>query len=398
MINITPTTKKDCCGCTACANICPKNCITMAFDKEGFEYPKVNADLCISCNLCKQVCPVINHNINSQQMPLQSLISRNKDSEILKSSTSGGIVTSFCSEIINRNGIVFGCVFNNEFNVIHTSAETLQELSAFRGSKYVQSHLGDTFLKIKTQLENNREVLFIGTPCQVEGLICYLKKPYKNLYTIDFVCRGVPSPLVWGKYLNTMEKKYNSPIVYAKFREKSYGYHSANLLLKFANGKKSAENTKTDYFLKSFFDDICSRPSCYNCKFKTAKRASDLTVFDCWNISRYVPELTDDDKGYTSVFIQSEKGRQLLNAVKNQFICYNADLETLLKTDGYMAVTKATPNPKRNEFFTMLNNGIELDKVVKTLIPIKTSRKFFGKTKGFLHKIGLLKLIMKFKK
>ena len=398
MINITPANKKDCCGCTACASVCPKNCITMVSDSEGFSYPAVEKDLCINCNLCEQVCPVINHNINNEEMPLSSLIVRNKDAETVQTSSSGGAVTAFCKEIIKDNGIVFGCAFNENFDVIHKSAETLEEILAFKGSKYVQSNLGNTYKAIKQQLENGRKVLFIGTPCQADGLNIFLKKPYENLYTVDFVCHGVPSPLVWEKYKDIMTKKYKSKITYANFREKTYGYHSANLALKYANGKKSAENTKTDYLMKSFFDDICSRPSCYDCKFKTAKRNSDITVFDCWNISRYVPNLSDDDKGLTAVFVQNEKGQQLLNSVKDDFICYPANTETLLKTDGYMAVKSVSPHPKRTQYFKMLNDGVSLDKVVATLIPIKTSRKIFGKTKGFLYKTGMLKLVKKLKK
>lgn len=398
MIKINDINKKDCCGCTACATVCPKNCINMVEDSEGFKYPAVNENLCINCDLCTQVCPIINHKISADDRPLQSLIVRNKDSEIVSNSTSGGAVTAFGTEIINQGGIVFGCVFNENFDIMHSSAETLQELSAFRGSKYVQSDLGTTFFNVKKQLKNGRKVLFIGTPCQTDGLVSHLKKPYENLFTIDFVCHGVPSPLVWEKYRNIMTEKYKSKIVYANFREKTYGYHSATLSLKYENGKKSAENTKTDYLMKSFFDDICSRPSCYNCKFKTAKRNSDITVFDCWNISRYVPNHTDDDKGLTAIFIQSEKGKQLLENVKDSFICYPADTEILLKTDGIMAVKSVSPHPKRSEYFKMLNDGISLDKVVATLIPVKLSRKIFGKVKGVLYKTGMLKLIKKLKK
>ena len=398
MINISDKNKKDCCGCTACASVCPKNCIDMITDNEGFKYPVVNADLCIDCGLCEKICPVINHNINLKERPIDSLIVRHRDEEIVRTSSSGGCVTAFAQEIINQGGVVFGCAFDENFDVIHKSAETTQGLSAFKGSKYVQSDLGDTYTNVKTQLENGKKVLFIGTPCQCSGLVSYLRKPYENLFTIDFVCHGVPSPLVWKKYREAMKKKYKAEIVYTNFREKTYGYHSATLTLKYANGKKSAENTKTDYLMKSFFDDICSRPSCYDCKFKTAKRHSDLTVFDCWNISRYEPQLSDDDKGLTAVFVQSEKGRHLLEKVKDSFICYSADTELLLKTDGYMAEKSVSEHSKRNEYFEMLNNGVSLDKVVDTLIPVKLSRKIFGKTKGFLYKTGILKLIKKLKK
>lgn len=398
MISFTDVNKKDCCGCTACASICPKDCIEMVTDNEGFKYPVVDTNTCINCGLCEKVCPIINHSIKADEMPLQSLIVCNKDAEIRKASSSGGSVTPFCKEIIKQGGVVFGCVFDENFDVIHTSAETLEEISAFKGSKYVQSDLRDSFKKVKKQLESNRKVLFVGTPCQVDGLVSYLRKPYENLYTVDFVCHGVPSPLVWEKYREVMSAKYRSNIVYANFREKTYGYHSSNLALKFANGKKSAENTKSDYLMKSFFDDICSRPSCYDCKFKTAKHNSDLTVFDCWNITRYVPNLADDDKGFTAVFVQNEKGRQLLDTVKSEFDCYSADTALLLKTDGHMAVKSVNAHPKRDEYFKMLNDGVTLDKVVATLIPIKASRRVLGKIKVVLYKTGLLNVVKKLKK
>ncbi len=397
MINITNDNKKNCCGCTACASVCPKKCITMTADSEGFKYPVVNIAECINCGMCEKVCPIINHNISADERPLSSAVIRNKDTEIVRNSSSGGSVTAFYEEVVKNGGVVFGAVFDDNFDVIHTSAESLDSLVKFRGSKYVQSDLKDTFKNIKKLLDSGRQVMFTGTPCQVHGLASYLRKPYDNLFIVDFVCHGVPSPLVWTKYKEAMTKKYKSDIVYANFREKTYGYHSANLAVKYANGKKSAENTNTDYLMKSFFDDICSRPSCYDCKFKTAKHCSDLTVFDCWNITRYAPEISDDDKGFTAVFVQTKKGAQMLEKVKDKFHFYPADTETLLKTDGKFALKCPTPNPKRGKYFEMLANGEPLDNVVNTLIPVKLSRRIFGKVKGVLYKTGMLKILKKLK-
>lgn len=396
MISISKENKKDCCGCTACANICPKQCITMTDDNEGFKYPLVDFNKCVDCHLCEKVCPIINRT-ESKEKPREAYIVRNKDAEIVKNSTSGGAVTAFCEEILNKNGIIFGGAFDKDFEVKHMSAEKAEELKKFRSSKYVQSDLTDTFKRIKKNLEDGRYVMFTGTPCQVEGLLKYLQKPYDKLFTVDFVCRAVPSPLVWRKYRELKTKKYKSEITYANFREKTYGYHSANLTLRFANGKKSIENTKTDYMLKSFFDGICSRPSCYECSFRKVDRVSDLTVFDCWNISRYVPELADDDKGYTAVIVQSEKGRQMLKDVAEKLIMHKADVDALINNDGFMAVTNPRKHPKKDEYFEMLSQGAELDKVVQTFVPIKRSRQLIGKTRGILYKLGLLNLIKKLK-
>lgn len=394
MISISNENKKDCCGCTACANICPKQCITMTDDNEGFKYPLVDFNKCVDCHLCERVCPIINK-IESKEEPKEAYIVRNNDAEIVRNSTSGGAVTAFCEEILSRNGIIFGGAFDNDFEVRHLSAESVEELKKFRSSKYVQSDLTDTFKRVKKNLDDGRYVMFTGTPCQVEGLLKYLQKPYDNLFTVDFVCRAVPSPLVWRKYKELKTKKYKSEIIYANFREKTYGYHSANLTLRFANGKKSIENTKTDYMLKSFFDGICSRPSCYECSFRKVDRVSDLTVFDCWNITRYVPTLADDDKGYTAVIVQSEKGRQMLKNVSEKLIMHKADVDTLIKNDGFMAVNNPYKHPKKDEYFKMLSNGAELDKVVQTFVPIKLSRKLLGRTRGILYRLGLLNRLKK---
>lgn len=397
MINITENNKKDCCGCTACASACPKNCISMVCDSEGFKYPKIDSKLCVDCGICEKVCPVINSEKN-EELPEKAYIVRNTNPEIVKNSTSGGAVTAFCEEILSKNGIIFGGAFDKDFEVKHMSAEKTEELKIFRSSKYVQSDLTDTFQRVKKSLDDGRYVMFTGTPCQVEGLLKYLKKPYEKLFTVDFVCRAVPSPLVWKKYKELKTKKYNSEITYANFREKTYGYHSANLTLRFANGKKSIENTKTDYMLKSFFDGMCSRPSCNDCAFRKVKRVSDLTVFDCWDITRYVPDLADDDKGYTAVIVQSEKGSQMLKDVNKKLIMYKADVDTLIKNDGFMAVQNPDVHPKRSQYFEMLNSGVPLDRIVKELIPVKTSRKIFGKFKGILYKTGMLKQMKKLRK
>lgn len=396
MINISQNNKKDCCGCTACASVCPKQCIKMTEDNEGFKYPKVDKSLCIDCNLCEKVCPIINNNSDTQK-PTQAYILRNNDPDIVKVSTSGGAVTAISEVILSENGIVFGGAFDDNFDVCHRSAENAEDLKIFRSSKYVQSDLNDTYLQVKAQLESGRLVMFTGTPCQVEGLHHFLRKPYDNLFTVDFVCRAVPSPLVWRKYRKLMTEKYNSKITYANFREKTYGYHSANLTVRFENKKKSIENTKTDYMLKSFFDGICSRPSCYSCAFRKIKRVSDLTVFDCWNITHYVPTLTDDDKGYTAVIVQSEKGKEMIEKITDKTIRYVTDVDKLIAKDGFMALKNPTMHPKRDEYFDMLNKGVPLNKTVQALIPIKKSRKLLGKTRVLLHKLGLLNKLKKLK-
>lgn len=197
MINILD--KKDCCGCASCAQVCPKQCISMNEDCEGFLYPKVDSAVCVDCGLCEKVCPVINKGYTI--VPLATYAAKNKDEKIRYKSSSGGVFTLIAEQILADGGVVFGARFNENWEVIHDYAETVEGLEAFRGSKYVQSVIGDNYKYAKQFLLEGRNVLFSGTPCQIAGLKKFLRKEYENLLTVEVVCHGVPSPKVWRDYL-----------------------------------------------------------------------------------------------------------------------------------------------------------------------------------------------------
>ena len=184
--------KAKCCGCHACDNVCPKNCIKIIIDEEGFLYPKINKDICISCNLCEKVCPLIN-SIDNNEFKSIAYACKNRNEQVRINSSSGGIFFLLCEEVINKNGVVFGATFDDNFNVKHSFTETLEECKAFRGSKYVQSSIGDMYKHAKRFLDQDRTVLFTGTQCQIKGLNIFLGKSYKNLLTVDVICHGVPS-------------------------------------------------------------------------------------------------------------------------------------------------------------------------------------------------------------
>ena len=197
--------KNNCCGCSACVQICPKQCISMAADNEGFLYPQVNSAICIDCGLCEKVCPVINQ--SAPREPLVVYAAKNNNEDIRLKSSSGGIFTLLAEKVIEEGGVVFGAKFDADWNVVHDYTETIEGLAAFRGSKYVQSIIGDNFKTAKQFLNNGRKVLFSGTPCQIAGLKKYLRKEYDNLLTVDVVCHGVPSPMVWRDYLDYKRAK-----------------------------------------------------------------------------------------------------------------------------------------------------------------------------------------------
>lgn len=197
MIHIT--NRQDCCGCAACAQRCPKQCISMKEDAEGFLYPTVDTEVCIDCGLCEKVCPELNSGRERQPQKVYAAI--NKDEKIRLGSSSGGVFTALAEQTIDEGGVVFGARFDENWEVVHAYTETKEGLTAFRGSKYVQSRIGNAYKDAERFLRNGRKVLFTGTPCLVMGLKLYLGRDYDNLLTVDFLCHGVPSPKAWRLYL-----------------------------------------------------------------------------------------------------------------------------------------------------------------------------------------------------
>ena len=385
--------EENCCGCTACYSICPNKAITMEEDSEGFKYPKIDKDKCIDCNLCKKVCPVLNRNKNSSLKKAKIIRVNNK--EILNQSTSGGFFTPLSNFIINNKGYVFGAVFEGN-KITHKYFNRLEEIELFRGSKYVQSDLNDSFITIKKLLKEDNYVLFSGTPCQVSGLKSYLKKSYEKLLTVDVICHGTPSPLLFRKYVEYMEKKYNSKIKKINFRNKTYGYHVGTMKIEFENGKKYYGSARIDYMLKSFFTEISSRPSCYECKFKSKEHISDFTIFDCWSASKINNAIKDDDKGFTNLIINSKKGDKIFKVIEKQYEVYDSDLEKAILLDGIMVEHNAIKNDNRDNFYNCLNaNGLE--KCINKYIPVTTKDRLIEKSKNIFYKLGLLKIIKKIK-
>ena len=302
--------KKECCGCTACSSICPKKCIDMKEDNEGFIYPNVNVIECIDCKLCEQVCPMTKKRENEKGIP-ESILARDVRDKVLLTGTSGSVFTSIMEYVLQKDGVVYGVIVDEEKVVKHIRVDSQNDnrISKIPCSKYVRSEIRDIFPKIKEDLTSGKLVCFSGVPCQVEGLKSYLNRDYKNLLTIDVICHGNPSPLFWGKYVEYLEKKYKSKIVDVRFRNKTFGYHSGTMKVVFENGKVYFGSARTNYFLKAFFSDLCSRPSCYECNFKHIQHKSDLTLYDGWHASE-LANIEDDDRGYTNIIIQSNKGKE----------------------------------------------------------------------------------------
>lgn len=342
----------NCCGCTACYNSCPVSAIKMTADAEGFSYPVVDKDLCIECGLCEKVCPVHTYPKLSESFT-DCVIAQSESEEVLRQSTSGGFIDALCKYVLcEKNGYVAGVVYNEDFLPVHVVTDNYEKAKQFRNSKYAQSELGDVFKTIKELLGKGEEVLFVGTPCQVGGLKAFLRSDYENLTTVDLVCRSIPSPKLWRKYLDWQEGRYNSKIKSVSCRKKTYGYHSGALEIEFQNGKRYAGSNRVDYYMKSFHKDICSRRSCYKCDFKTKHRCSDFTVFDSWRPHlATTPPVADNDKGYSNVVVHSQKGKDMLHKLTGVKL-YQSDADKLFSVMGSMVETSIKPKAARETFYT----------------------------------------------
>lgn len=297
---------KDCCGCGACEQLCPKNCITFEYDSEGFLYPQVNADLCTDCGLCAKRCPITS-DVKRGKNP-EVYAAKYTDRDTVFNSTSGGIFISLALNVLEKGGIVFGCAYDENLVANHIAVESKDELYRLQSSKYVQSETRGIFAKVKKELENGREVLFSGTGCQAAGLKAFLNKDYPNLLIADIVCHGVPSPKLFAKYVDFMGKKLGGKLTEYNFRSKEK--RGWDLYYKASNDKKS----KSDYgFFDAYYNAFLTcktyRESCYSCKFANSERAGDITLADYWGIQKIHPEFFDNN-GVSLVLVNSERGRK----------------------------------------------------------------------------------------
>jgi len=361
---ITITDKKDCSGCYACSNICPRNCISMQPDSEGFWYPKVDYNLCIKCELCIKTCPIINRTTVTNEPTAYACI--NKDESVRLESSSGGLFSVFAEKIIEEGGVVFGAGFDRDLAVTHSFIEKKEELSCLRGAKYVQSRIGWSYRNAETFLNQGRSVLFTGTPCQIGGLKSYLAKDYDNLYCIDIICHGVPSPKVLETYISCQEKSAGASTQRITFRGKNQGWRQFSVSFHFDNDTEYRQTLDKDLYMKAFLSDICLRPSCNACRFKGLHRTSDITLADFWGIENILPDM-DDNKGTSLIFVNSIKGRNIFEQIEKNIEYKKVDINQAV---GYNtpAVVSAEQNPQRQDFFLRLNE-IPFDRLVKKYCP-----------------------------
>ncbi len=389
MINIK--NKVDCCGCEVCGDICPKGSITFEIDEEGFWYPYVNMETCIDCKLCEKVCPIISKADLIERFSTPKVYAAySNDQEVRIDSTSGGIHSTLAKEVYNQGGYVGGAIYNKDFTVSHKISNDKTLLPEIRSSKYIQSSMSGQYKEIKKLLEKGETVFFCATPCQIQALYKFLKKDYDNLITADFICKGVNSPKVFLSYLKMLERKYNSKITKVKFKAKEWGWHNFSLRVNFEDGKEYCKDRNHDLFFIGYLQyGNFSRPSCYNCKFKGFPQKADITLGDFWGIEKIDPSM-DNDKGTSTVMINSHKGEELFNLARKNIVYREFSINDVLKGNDAMNKSLYSLYSNRKDFFDAISSK-PFEEVAKLYFP-KPSFKYELKVKirSFVKKYYLL--------
>lgn len=376
--------KNQCCGCTACEVICPKNAIKMEADIEGFLYPNIDNNKCIECRLCERICAFNEHyDIDDLlEKPIAYAVKHKNESERL-SSRSGGMFIALSDYILARDGVIYGAAFDNNFNVKHIRVENKEQRDKLKGSKYVQSDIRGSFEQVKNDLKNGKYVLFSGTPCQTAALRRIVKNSdTSKLIVCDIICHGAPSQKIWKEYLEFIENKYNDKIVEANFRDKSFGWHTHFESYKLKNKKNKI---RLEYFTGMFRKHIIFRPACETCKYANLRRPSDITLGDFWRINKVLPNYKNDDKGISLVLINNNKGKRIFEAVARDVLYESADIDETIQPN-----LKAPSRPlvDRNKFWEdYRSNGM------KYIIKYYGGNNIKDRSKKFIYR----KIIKRFK-
>ncbi len=348
-----PVDKNECCGCSGCADVCPVTAIKMQTDEEGFYYPKIDNEKCTDCGLCAKMCAFANYRPIENNMDMSvCYAAKHNNQDIRMNSRSGGVFVAFSDMILQRNGVIYGCVLDENLKAVHFRAENTQERNRMCRSKYVQSDLREIFPKVKADLDEGRAVLFSGTGCQVDGINAYLrqkKTDVSRFYTIDIICHGCVSPKIYEDYLGYLERKYKGTVTEFDFRDKTvcgWDGHRESFVI---NGKKRSSSVYRDLF----YSNLSLRPSCYNCKYASVNHPSDITIADAWGIKNAKPEF-NDNRGVSLYLINSEKGQELSDYIKKDCEIVKLNLADMMQPN-LKSPTK--PSGNREQFWTDYKNG-----------------------------------------
>jgi len=357
---------KDCCGCSSCAQKCPKGAITMVENNEGFLYPKLDKNKCIKCGLCSKACPQLKKIIeNKGNIYPKAYGMYIKDEDTLNKSSSGGVFSAIANYILENDGVVFGAAYNKDLSVNHTKVEKKEDLYKLRTSKYVQSNINGVYKEIEELLKRDIKVFFVGTPCQVAGLKAFLGKEYNNLLTSDLVCHGVPSQKLFLTYIDYLSNKYKSKITEFNFRSKKTKGWGITGEVSTKSGKKKFIDTSFDPYYTSFFEAATYRESCYICHYSNINRVSDITLADYWGIEKIHPDFYNQN-GNSLILVNTVKGDNIIHEINKKVNYVETDIDFAIENNYNLHHQSNRPN-KRNYIYNGITELSSKDYIKKNL-------------------------------
>lgn len=381
--------KVDCCGCNACGDVCAHQAITFKTDHEGFWYPEVDKEKCTDCHLCEKVCPIINvKELKKNDLP-ESICyaAEHKNLEVVFDSTSGGMFSALADIMYRNKGYVGGAVFSDDFKSVRQYiSNDKKDLPRLRSSKYLQSSLEGFYLQVRDLVKAGENVLVCGSPCQMAALRAFLRKDYDNLIIADYICRGINSPKVWQKYLDSFKERYGHKVIYAKAKSKEYGWRNLTQKIILDDGKTYYETKDQSNFTKGYLKTgVYCRPSCYDCKFKGYPRIADLTLADFWGIEN-VDSSMEKNLGTSLVMINSKKGETYFDSIKKRINYVHVPFESIEVGNRSLNLSVDPPKVSREEFFKDLDN--------MSFITLAEKYNFSGSLSSWKHKVkALLKTV-----
>lgn len=355
--------RETCTGCRACELICPVHCISMKEDSEGFLYPIIEHEICVNCGKCGEICFSKISDLKNSGTDRQVFAAWNKNTEILKKSSSGGIFYSLAKYVLRRKGIVYGAAFTKDFFVEQTRIDREKDITLLMGSKYVQSDTKRTYAQTLEDLKNGKIVMYSGTPCQIRGLINFVGEFSRRLYCVSVICHGAPSPRIWKKYLHLKKGQYDETRIQSiSFRDKTFGWKDFCININFEK-QKYLEEHNYDLYMQGFLQNLFLRPSCYQCIAKKKSVYADIILGDYWGIEKEIPEL-NQNKGISSVIINTKKGIELWDGIQDEINSQKSTYESVAAHNN--AIKESVPDHRnRSRFYEELDIGGVLEEAIK---------------------------------
>ena len=373
--------KSECCGCMACVDSCPKNAIKVKYDYQGFLYPRIDQKLCVECGKCKTVCAFQNGMSDNMSCEKEVYACKHKNDDERKNSSSGGIYTAISDYILKSGGVVYGAAYESKNKVVHIRCTTEEQRNLTRGSKYVQSDMQGVYGKIKEDLADGKKVLFTGTPCQC-AQVKKLMRNFENLYLVDIICHGVPSPRIFEEHISYIEKESKKQVKEFLFRAKSdvrIGKNQYSSVI-FDDQSKDTSSAYIQVFFNIFNENKILRPGCFRCKYANKNRMGDVTIGDFWGVEKVFPEF-DDRNGISAVIANTQKGKELLKEIAQNIETIETDYDTVSKHNPNLL--RPSKVPDRNWIFW----SMYLFGGYKKLIHYYTKSTFLKKCKTIVGKI-----------